>query len=296
MTATPRRILVPTDFSRCAASALDLARHVARHLAAEVHLVHVRVQLDTPQLDDERQRQLEELLATADEGTRRRLEDEPGEPETGVALRTHLVHGVSAPEVIVALCSELGCDLVVMGTHGRKGLRHLLLGSVAERVVRTSPVSVLTTHSRAGPPTEEIGEVLVPHDFSTHSMTAVEAAVGWCDALGAAMTLLHVVEPVVHPDIYAVDVPLDHSLESLQERSRDALLELAEQISGPRSVECLVHTGAAGDAIVRVAAEREVGLVVMGTRGLTGLGHLFLGSVAETVLRSCPAPLLTVPP
>ena len=56
-----------------------------------------------------------------------------------MTIHTHLVRGVSAPEVIVGACNDYGCELIVMGTHGRRGISQFLLGSVAENVVRTAP-------------------------------------------------------------------------------------------------------------------------------------------------------------
>jgi len=294
MTTIPQRILVPTDFSSSANGALSLAVRLARRIGAELHVLHVRVLLEAPYLASEQQRQIEKLLASCDERAHAQLHRDGDEDTQKTSVLTHVVRGVSAPEAIVETCSELGCSLIVMGTHGRRGLKHLLLGSVAEAVVRTSSVAVLTVHPRPQPRPTEIDQILVPHDFSDHSRAAVDVAADWSRALDARVTLLHVIEPVVYPEFYAVDLMPDETMLRLRDRSRAALEQIALEAFGGHVDDCLVASGSAGETIVRIAEERGAALVVMGSRGLTGLEHLLLGSVAEAVLRRCPTPLLTV--
>ncbi len=142
MNAIPRNILAATDFSETAERAVTLALALARHLKADLHLLHDAVLVEDSTLDDGGRNQLEQLLATGEEARRRLLEKSPGNHD--VSVTPLLVRGINPDEVIVETASDLGCDLIVMGTHGRRGLSHLLLGSVAERVVRTSTAPVLT--------------------------------------------------------------------------------------------------------------------------------------------------------
>lgn len=140
---TFRRILCPVDFSEPSDHALDYAISFADRLGAELHVVHV---YQVPayalpdgallasadfvgQLSAELQKQLDALAAKHRKGDRK--------------LETHLLQG-PAPAEIVRLAGEIQADVIVMGTHGRVGLSHFFLGSIAERVVRTSPVPVLT--------------------------------------------------------------------------------------------------------------------------------------------------------
>ncbi len=289
----PRRILVPTDFSDTADRALQVARQLATALAAEIHVVHVRILLEDPHLVEDHQRELERLLTRSDQKTREILNRHvSGEPS--VVVHPHLVRGLSAPESIVEAAGDLGCDLIVIGTHGRRGLKHLLLGSVTEAVVRSASIPVLTVRGDAVLSGEPVARILVPHDFSDHSRPAVELAAHWARRLGSHVTLLHVVEPVIYPEFYAVDLMPQEMLHRVAERSRQALAKVAEEyLDGvPSSVE--VVTGRATEAIVEFAQPARYDLIMMPTRGLSALEHLLLGSVAEAVLRRSRIPVLTV--
>ena len=292
MITTPRRIMVATDFSPAAEVAQRLALNLARRFDAELHVVHVQVLLDDPHLEEKHQHELDRLLQTSEQ--RRRMALEVPSSETDVSLHTHLVRGLSASEAIVETAVDQECDLIVMGTHGRRGFTHLLLGSVAEHVVRTARVPVLTVRPDAVLKPRGVRRILVPHDFSDHSTTALRVAAAWAGSLDGEVTLLHAVEPVVYPEFYAVDLLPDEMIGRLRTRSSEALDRAAEQHLEGLSVVKKVVVGRAGDTIVAEATTGEFDLVVMGTRGLSGLEHLLLGSVAESVLRRSAVPLLAV--
>ena len=147
-----KRILAPTDFSPAGQGALDEAMGLARTLGASVTLLNV-YELPQPIPDagvaygpDV----IDALAAAAREQLERTraelLRASAGGPAIDIDIQAMLGN---AHEEIVAAARRGGYDLVVMGTHGRTGLKHLLLGSVAERVVRMSPVPVLTVHPAA---------------------------------------------------------------------------------------------------------------------------------------------------
>ena len=119
------RILVPTDFGQASDAALAQARELATALQASLHLVHV--------LDDA---QRADAVATS--------------LEAALGYETVLLSGPTA-RTIVEYATDRAFDLIVMGTHGRTGVAHLLLGSVAEQVVRTAPCPVLTVRERRAP-------------------------------------------------------------------------------------------------------------------------------------------------
>ena len=141
-----RKVLCPIDFSEHSLAALDIALKVAQQNDAKLYLLNVAplpagaagfqpVPLDSyPYLEKERQEQLVKLAR----------EKIPG----SVRYETLVVNGDPAEQVL-AIARSIEADMIVMGTHGRKGLSHLVLGSVAERVVRESPTPVLTAHSKA---------------------------------------------------------------------------------------------------------------------------------------------------
>jgi nucleotide-binding universal stress UspA family protein len=293
MAGTPTKILVATDFSTTADRAEKLAFILARRLRAELHVIHVRVIFEEPHMAEDQQLALDRLLSSTEDATLEALDrGRPSEPEFSVT--THLIKGISAAEAITETAADLGCDLIVMGTHGRRGIKHLLLGSVAENVVRSVKIPVLTVRPDVEPAPDGPRRLLVPHDFSDQSAAAIRVAAEWAAAFDAEVTLLHVVEPVVYPEFYAVNVLSDDVMRRLRDRATEALDQAAREILGNRPVNTLVLIGRAADIVVGEARPESFDLVIMGTRGLSGLEHLMLGSVASGVLRRCQVPLLTV--
>jgi len=146
-----QRILVPTDFSACANRALEYAAELSTNLGAAVVLVHVyappTVYLPEgavlfPMKDTELRAKLTAgLEQVAVEARAHGIKD----------TRTVFTEGDAARE-IVRVAREEHCDLIVMGTHGRGGIRHLVLGSVAERVMRKADCAVLSVGPRASVP------------------------------------------------------------------------------------------------------------------------------------------------
>jgi nucleotide-binding universal stress UspA family protein len=142
-----QRILIATDFSPCAHTAADMAERVSRPLSAIVHvmtMVDTSSVLDAPGDPASRRHRIGEMREQA----RQRLQtfaDQHFDEIEDVQL--HVVDGGADPDAAAAIAragQEHACDLIVMGTHGKTGLKHLVLGSVAEKVVRTSTIPVLT--------------------------------------------------------------------------------------------------------------------------------------------------------
>src|SRR5437762_4071522 len=143
-----KNILVATDFEDAAETALTYGRTIAQTFGATLHLLHVTDDVRVAATAAEFYVPFDPTLqAEVDEAARIRLEslviDSEGRgPRTKTAIRTSHVPAA----VVVEYARESNIDLIVMGTHGRKALAHLLMGSVAERVVRTAPCPVLTVH------------------------------------------------------------------------------------------------------------------------------------------------------
>jgi universal stress protein A len=148
MVSTATRILVPTDFSPTADAALAYAKTLAARLDASLHLLHVftdpyAVSTYVPEVYAPVTRETHDrALADAHERLRERLDaDEERRYRGSLAMIT----GLTANE-IVKYANEHDIDLIVMGTHGRRGIAHFVVGSVAEHVVRISRCPVLTVH------------------------------------------------------------------------------------------------------------------------------------------------------
>lgn len=149
-----KRILVPVDFSECSRNALAKAEDVARAFEAELTVLHVwepplyvfpEVMVDIP---GEKSQTIEQYARIrASEEMRDFIERTLSDPARG-ATKTRIECGHPS-QGIVDVATEGAFDLIVMGTHGRRGLPHLLLGSIAEKVVRHAPCPVMTVRDHA---------------------------------------------------------------------------------------------------------------------------------------------------
>jgi nucleotide-binding universal stress UspA family protein len=147
----PRRVLVPTDFSDLSDAAVEAAISLARGQSAEILLVHVQEQV-VDHYGFGGSRHVLEMQERIDAVIRAQL-DEAADRVQKHGLKVRCYERQGRPEVeIVKLAREADADLIVMGTHGRSGLEHALLGSTTERVLRKAPCSVLTVRAKAPAP------------------------------------------------------------------------------------------------------------------------------------------------
>ena len=301
------KILVPIDFSEHSQRALEEAIALAKKFGAELHLLHC-LELFTPiafapynatdyrAFDSLRQDFYQAAQAQLSNWSRRAA-------AAGVSVREHLAEK-RASEAAIELARKIGADLIVMGTQGFSGLKHLLLGSVAERTVRLAPCPVLTVGSavRTSPAAamekiaaKEIRRILVPVDFSGHAQHALDEAISLALAFGAEVDLLHSYQ--IHPLVlepYGV-VPPETFERDLRVAARQRLCEWRDKLSaaGCKGQDHLTLQFAS-EAIAETAERSGADLIVMGTRGLTGFKHALLGSVAERTIRTAPCPVWTV--
>ncbi len=139
-----KTILVGTDFSSYSERALDYALNFAEKFAAKILLIHVIESFNYSVTDSMTVVGHEQALSVTAAAL---LENQmKGFKDQSIKIRSHLTHGSPYHEIIKK-AEEDGVDLIVLGTHGRSGMEHLLLGSVAERVVRTAACPVLTVRS-----------------------------------------------------------------------------------------------------------------------------------------------------
>lgn len=293
------RLLFPTDFSESSRQALPYAVALAETHGAELHLLHASVlHASDPANPSHHFPEMESLTTELEERADARMEELTREhaPESLEVIREQR-RGISAPPVVLGYVEEKAIDLVVMGTHGRRGLRHLMLGSVTEEVVRRAPCPVLTVREQESPGAVGGFEtILAPVDFSEHSELALRHAVGLAQDFGADLQLLHVVEEITHPDFYyPAPVTGQQMATEIRERVGGRLESTVSRIE-EAGVSATVHVveGRPAPSIADFAEEQGADLVVVGTHGLTGVKRALLGSVAEGVVRRSVPPVLTV--
>jgi nucleotide-binding universal stress UspA family protein len=284
------RILVPTDFSKPSDAALAHAKRLAANTGATLHLLHVvdnlflRAVLGDPH----------DYEAAA----LRQLRDRAPAPTGDIASILAVERSDEPADEITSYARTHGIDLIVMGTHGRGRMAHLLLGSVAEKVSRTSPCPVLTL--RDAPQTEELKgvRILVPTDFGPSADAALGCARRLAARLRGSVCLLHVIE---HPGIgasFGSELYVPEPAAVRQEQVAKAKIQLSRRIlvdSRSRvKVTSDIVFGPSSTMIAAYAHDSGFDLIVMGTRGRGGLAHLLIGSVAESVIRTASCPVLTV--
>lgn len=196
---------------------------------------------------------------------------------------------------IVTRAEKFGADLVVIGSHGRTGLQRILLGSVAEKIVRHAPCAVHV--ARKGP---EAGPVVTGTDFSEASKPGLRAAALEAARTGSPLVVVYVFDlawPGTTP--YAVDASGLSAVLSDTEALRNAkqeLTKLLEEVTRGILVQITteVLVGEPAAILVRRAEELGARLVAISTHGRTGLTRVLLGSVAERVVRLAHCPVLAV--
>jgi len=144
---TPHTILVPVDFSECSEQALDYAVALAAKLDAKVHLLNV-ISIPFVTVPEVGSAISPSVIETAIHDNQTALDKLVEARRTKAAFGDTVIHTGDARDEILRTAESLGADLIVMGTHGRRGVTRALLGSVAELVVRTAPCPVLTVRAR----------------------------------------------------------------------------------------------------------------------------------------------------
>jgi len=285
-------ILVPHDFSPHSDAALRRAIDLAKQSGGRIHLLHAYAWPVRGVMPYDMAMPAGVWDAIR-EGTMERLE----EIRTGVAKEgvgaTAEVSSLLPVEAILTAQKDVGADLIALGTRGLTGVKHAVLGSVAERTVRHASCPVLTVKEgdAGGPPRR----IVVATDFSGGGDHAVDVAVILAKTFGAELHVVHAFDvPLALVTPYEVAIP-DNLIREAREAARKRLDAAVGGVKA-KGVSATGHLAEvpAASAIVEVAAEAKADLVVIGTRGHTGLKHVLLGSVAERTLRLAPCAVLTV--
>lgn len=295
-----KRVLCAVDLSEASVRPLAYAGAMARWYDARLTALHVVPTFDPVEVragalfDPVRIVQpmpREEVL----EQLRQTLE------AAGIAADEATLAAEAGPtaETIVDQSVASDADLLVMGTHGRSGFKRLLLGSVAEEVLRSAPCPVLTVppHAPASPPAQvTLRHIVCPVDFSPAALQAVGFALDLARRAKASVTMLHAIEWLAEEEpreLVHFNVPefRQHLTKSAHER---LVALLAQEPDAQGIAEPLVVVGRAYREILRVAAEQGAELIVMGVQGRAEPGLTTFGSTTQQVVRAASCPVLTV--
>ncbi len=288
------RILFATDFSACADRAMGYALALAGTWKADLCVMTV-LEL-YPGMDPDYTVNKMYLDHLRGEANRQLVAVEARAKAAGQPVTTRIETGIPS-QAVQTVAEGIGADLLVVGTHGRTGLDHVLIGSTAERVVRISPCPVLAIKAEkgggGGASVSAIKRIVVPVDLSTCSLDALEYAVLFAKPLGATVTILHALEPVA----YGLDFSLTHAKEWKEQRDylekRLSVLSACLTAHGVQA-DHVLKPGLPADSIASYVTQQQFDLMIMGTHGRRGISHVLVGSIAGAMLRHAPCPVLTV--
>lgn len=296
-----KNVLFATDFSATAEAALPYATAICRRFGATLHAVHVisdaSLLVMTGGVDYV---SMDTLYDDARAEAKQKLEQLAVHFE-GVSHRNYVRHG-QVWKNLAGIIEENAVDLIVVGTHGRGVLGKLLLGSIAEDILRHASCPVLTVgpkvsgraklpafqnHTRDLAPVElEMRQVVFATNFARNAARAAQEAIALAEEFRARLTLMHVMED--YTQLGRAPGPIEDCVHRLQELipSGNTLQYLPEII---------VEFGAAAERILKVADEREADMLVLGARSSADVGTTRLPwSVAHQVIANAHCPVLTI--
>jgi nucleotide-binding universal stress UspA family protein len=282
---TLKNILFATDFSHAADAAAPIAIQIARRYGAKVYGVHVN------RFEDYTAAAPNAWAAMAEAAEKETKQDAGRLNEQLQGIEHEVVIGEgNTREVMSNLIEQKEIDLIVLGTRGRTGLGKVILGSVAEQILRQSPCPVLTVGPNVNPWSDEYAkmrEILYATDLEADYPIAAPYAVSLAQENQAHLVLLHVIE-----DPKAGDLVNSPEVVDFEER------KLQQLVSQQAGLWCdptyIVEQGPAAEKILDVAKRRHTDLIVLGARPAKGLAtHLNIGTVHKVVLQAT-CPVLTV--
>ena len=300
--ATPpilQKIVATTDFSNESQAGVRYAVALAEKFKASVSLLHV---IEPPS----RMSGVESLILARKDSelvdlARTQLTTlAKREAKGDVALTASVRTGKPFHEINTA-ARESATDLIVIATHGYSGVKRVLLGSTAERVVRHAPCPVVTVPAREQPkpsrktPPFKLKNILVPIDFSNLSKDALPYAVVLAGNFGAEIILVHIVEKV--PMDYLLGGELtNQTIVPLMKEAESNLERVAEELNQATGVKVtvMVRQGRPFEEICAASKAGNADIIILTTHGYTGLKHVWLGSTAERVVRHAACPVLVV--
>lgn len=293
-----KNILLPTDFSPSSAGALKYAAALAGKHQAMITPLHVVTVFENVQDQDvKKATNIKSLYQNLTVNARQAMKAflKPIRNE-GIVVRSVLVSGYSVAEEILRYVVKHDIDFIVAGTLGRQPLAKMLLGSVAEKVVKSAPCPVMTVRSDAYP--ENFGgfrKFLVATDFSLCSQRAFKQAVSMADR-SMQVHVLHIVEEVL-PPVAAQNggAAMAELSNILQGKANEEMGRFLGSVKNPRPhIISLQRTGDPVDGILAYAEEEEIDLIFLGIRGMVQQEPILIGRVPERIIRKSHCPVVVV--
>ncbi|HTW31943.1 MAG TPA: universal stress protein [Candidatus Sulfotelmatobacter sp.] len=288
-----KSILCPIDFSEFSVAAYQYALSLAEYYKARMVALHVVELWKYPFADYAGQEaDYAKLSRALNEGGEVRLRRFVRERSSGAVQPELVVHQGNAPNCILSFAQKENMEAIVMGTHGRRGIDRLVLGSTMDRVMRKAACPVLVVCDPAdkdrctGPDGRHcLSRIVYCTDFSHHSERARGYAISLATEYGADLTLLHVAEKVS-------DVARAEAI--IVERTQELDQLLSETERKRLKVKLAVRFGKPYEEIVRFAGESQASLIIMTARGGDAMDRAVFGSTTYRVIQLGPCPVLAI--
>ena len=299
-----KKLLIPLEFGAPTEAILAEARLLGDE-DAEFGLLHVLPSEFSLSLTELGQR---ELVLKEVEDWLSALEAEFEPPGR---VRSALAEGKTDAQILRE-AAEFSADCIVLGSHGRKGLPRFLLGSIAEKVLRASPIPICVVKATTpGAPTSSLERVAIASDLGPSSAAATEVFAGLVDGTGARGLVVHAFSkaaawsaaplpaPYLEGAYWGVTLQseeIEKHLHELRAQRETDLENLSTTLAKSGSVfETVLIDGEPWEEIANLVASKEIDLLVLGTKHPGVLERMTIGSAAEKILRSVDCPVLVVP-
>ena len=287
-----KSILCPIDFSEFSAAAYQHALSLAEYYKATIVALHVVEVWKYPFADyGAQEADYAKFSRALGEGGEARLRQFVKEYRAGGIEPQLAVHQGNAASCILSFAQKQSTEVVVMGTHGRRGFDRLMLGSTTDRVVRRAPCPVLVVSNSSlklpggADERHRVSRILYCTDFSNNSEGARGYAISLAAEYEAELTLLHVAGSL--PDSARAKAMIAE-----RERELDKLISDTERKN--LRVNSTVRFGKPYEEIVRFATEVEAGLIIMTARGGDAVDRAIFGSTTYRVIQLGPCPVLAI--
>ncbi len=295
-----KNVLFATDFSAMSEAALPYATAVCRHFGSALHIAHVlsdtNILMMTGGVDYV---SLSTVYEDAHTEAKEKLDQISGCLQ-GIPHRNYVRHG-QVWENLAGLINEEQIELIVLGTHGRSGFGKLLLGSVAENILRHATCPVLTVGPKVSggaklpafgkrepdlaPVELELKQILFATNFAKNSACVAQEAISLAEEFGARLSLLHVIED--YTQLGSRPGPMEDGVRRLHDLiPHNAALQYLP--------ETLLEFGSAWKSILKASADRDADLIVLGARSSEAVGTTHLPSTAQHVIAQARCPVLTI--
>lgn len=288
-----KNILVPFDFSDSSKNALEYAYFLAEKLESQITVLFVLTVFSDIYDGDEHLLAIKESILAVEKEHKIKLDSHIKKNDLkAIGIQTEIIKSTSVPAGILEFIDSGNFDLIVLGASGKTGISERFMGSISGKIIKLSPVPVLTIHKDWLK--RELKTMLSPVDFSEGSRFAAKKAKELFAEHHPIHKFIFVIEEDEYPEIFSIRFHFENQ-ENLAFKNK-ILDTLAEFTGIPLDhAEYIIRAGRAHDEIKEFAEEQSIDLIIMPKTGQSLFEKILIGSTTERTIRVSPCPVLTIP-